>query len=131
MTPKARVFFDVSCLSRVAGSFPPHLHVRMTFLILSFTFRNNEKLALRRQTERREQYRQVRAHVEKDDGRLRAYGWSLPAKVTTQGTPGISGALTSSGTGLPRPSSAEPVPVPVYCRPLTETEPGVKVWHGP
>ncbi|XP_034254464.1 JNK-interacting protein 3 isoform X4 [Thrips palmi] len=93
---------------------------------------NNEKLALRRQTERREQYRQVRAHVEKDDGRLRAYGWSLPAKVPSQGTPGQAqgilgvGALTSSGTSLPRPSSAEPVPVPVYCRPLTETEPGVK-----
>lgn len=89
---------------------------------------NTEKLALRRQTERREQYRQVRAHVEKDDGRLRAYGWSLPAKVPNQGPVAGAGALGQgvSGAGLPRPSSAEPVPVPVYCRPLTETEPGVK-----
>ncbi|KAK3921239.1 C-Jun-amino-terminal kinase-interacting protein 3 [Frankliniella fusca] len=85
---------------------------------------NNEKLALRRQTERREQYRQVRAHVEKDDGRLRAYGWSLPAKVS--GTGSVPNALTVSGAAIARPSSAEPVPVPVYCRPLTESEPGVK-----
>lgn len=98
---------------------------------------NNEKLALRRQSERREQYRQVRAHVEKDDGRLRAYGWSLPAKVpgqgqgqgaasvTAAGLPALT-ELSASGTSLARPSSAEPVPVPVYCRPLTESEPGVK-----
>ncbi|XP_026280597.1 C-Jun-amino-terminal kinase-interacting protein 4 isoform X4 [Frankliniella occidentalis] len=85
---------------------------------------NNEKVALRRQTERREQYRQVRAHVEKDDGRLRAYGWSLPAKVSGAGS--LPNALTSSGAAIARPSSAEPVPVPVYCRPLTESEPGVK-----
>lgn len=77
---------------------------------------------MRRQTERREQYRQVRAHVEKDDGRLRAYGWSLPAKVSGQS----SGSLPAT-SGIGRPSSAEPVPVPVYCRPLTESEPGVKV----
>lgn len=37
---------------------------------------------------RREQYRQVRAHVQKEDGRLHAYGWSLPGtKTNTTGTP--------------------------------------------
>ena len=42
---------------------------------------SSEKLQQRRATERREQYKQVRAHVKKDDGRMQAYGWSLPAKV--------------------------------------------------
>jgi len=34
---------------------------------------------------RREQYRQVRAHVQKEDGRLQAYGWSLPGTRNAQG----------------------------------------------
>jgi len=50
----------------------------------------------------------VRAHVKKEDGRLQAYGWSLPGKPSA-------------------PVRQPPVPVPVYCRPLQETEPGMKV----
>lgn len=69
--------------------------------------RSSEKLVARRASERREQYRQVRAHVRKEDGRLQAYGWSLPGK--------------------PSAPVRQPVPVPVYCRPLQETEPGMKV----
>ncbi|XP_071087270.1 C-Jun-amino-terminal kinase-interacting protein 4-like isoform X4 [Haliotis cracherodii] len=73
-----------------------------------------EKTRKEREKERREQYKQVRAHVKKDDGRMQAYGWSLPAKFTPQ---------------LPREQSSKshvPVPVPVYCRPLLEKEPGLK-----
>ena len=57
----------------------------------------------------------MRAHVKKDDGRMQAYGWSLPAKFTThvpRDTPG---------------KSQVPVPVPVYCRPLFDTQKGWKV----
>ncbi|XP_014599413.1 PREDICTED: JNK-interacting protein 3 isoform X2 [Polistes canadensis] len=72
--------------------------------------RSSEKLVARRANERREQYRQVRAHVRKEDGRLQAYGWSLPGK--------------------PIAPVRQPVPVPVYCRPLQETEPGMKIWCG-
>lgn len=79
----------------------------------------SEKIATRRATERREQYRQVRAHVRKDDGRLQAYGWSLPAKLTSVPAP----------PPVPSGSAQVPVPVPVYCRPLTEKEPGMKVSH--
>lgn len=80
-----------------------------------------EKLQARQAVERREQYRQVRAHVRKDDGRMQAYGWSLPAK---------GGGATTPATAPPstRPSSSGvPVPVPVYCRPLAEGTPGMKV----
>nr|CAI5869511.1 unnamed protein product [Callosobruchus analis] len=76
-----------------------------------------DKLAVRKALERREQYRQVRAHVRKEDGRLHAYGWSLPDKCTT--TPG-----KPSGSG----GGGVPVPVPVYCRPLAETTPEMKIW---
>ncbi|XP_060831414.1 JNK-interacting protein 3 isoform X2 [Bombus pascuorum] len=72
--------------------------------------RSSEKLVARRANERREQYRQVRAHVRKEDGRLHAYGWSLPGK--------------------PSAPVRQPVPVPVYCRPLQESEPGMKIWCG-
>lgn len=72
--------------------------------------------SLAKQRERREQYRHVRAHVKKEDGRLTAYGWSLPDKsavVPSRGLPNMSGV---------------PVPVPVYCRPLEESSSGMKIW---
>ena len=77
-------------------------------------FSTSEKVKKEREKERREQYKQVRAHVKKDDGRLQAYGWSLPAKFTP----------------LPREPSSRShvsVPVPVYCRPLYDDEVGIKV----
>ncbi|CAK9809896.1 JNK-interacting protein 3, partial [Anthophora quadrimaculata] len=72
--------------------------------------RTSEKLVARRASERREQYRQVRAHVKKEDGRLQAYGWSLPGK--------------------PSAPVRHPVPVPVYCSPLQGSKPGMKIWCG-
>ncbi|XP_017758334.1 PREDICTED: JNK-interacting protein 3 isoform X3 [Eufriesea mexicana] len=72
--------------------------------------RCSEKLVARRANERREQYRQVRAHVRKEDGRLHAYGWSLPGK--------------------PSVTVRQPVPVPVYCNSLPGSEPGMKIWCG-
>lgn len=74
----------------------------------------------KRAIEKKEQFRQVRAHVPKDDGRLRAYGWSLPGnKIPMPAAP-----------PPPSGSSHVPVPVPVYCRPLMEHEPGMKVPSG-
>lgn len=83
---------------------------------------SSEKYQQRRATERREQYRQVRAHVKKDDGRMQAYGWSLPAKT---GQKAIEGPQTQPKSSA---STHVPVPVPVYCRPLMEKEPGMKIW---
>lgn len=33
-----------------------------------------------RREQKRAQYQQVKAHVQKEDGRVQAYGWSLPKK---------------------------------------------------
>jgi c-Jun-amino-terminal kinase-interacting protein 4 len=77
----------------------------------------NEGTSERAMARRREQYRQVRAHVQKEDGRLQAYGWSLPGSTAKSG----SSSSSSSKSGVP-------VPVPVYCRPLAEASPHMKVW---
>uniref|UniRef100_A0A8B9J1C6 Mitogen-activated protein kinase 8 interacting protein 3 n=1 Tax=Amazona collaria TaxID=241587 RepID=A0A8B9J1C6_9PSIT len=69
-----------------------------------------------RREQKREQYRQVREHVRNDDGRLQACGWSLPAKYKQVGTsPGEDTRMKN-------------VPVPVYCRPLVEKDPTMKLW---
>ncbi|KAJ8305216.1 hypothetical protein KUTeg_017232 [Tegillarca granosa] len=78
----------------------------------------SEKARKEREKERKEQYKQVRAHVKKDDGRLQAYGWSLPAK------------FQPASLREPSAKSHVPVPVPVYCRPLLEREPLVKFKRG-
>lgn len=77
----------------------------------------SEKKRKEREKERRDQYKQVQVHVKKDDGRLQAYGWSLPARVAP---------ATAAAKDAPRQSQV-PVPVPVYCRPLLEQANGMKV----
>ena len=86
---------------------------------------------------------QVRAHVKKDDGRVQAYGWSLPTKVqsrfdtwwcvlcsrsqkqlhnrinTFRPDPGADAAASKPGAHpqlIPHSKTHVPVPVPVYCR---------------
>lgn len=83
----------------------------------------SERLQQQRAKERREQYKQVRAHVRKDDGRLQAYGWSLPTKTSSPKNTSASASSSSKSA-----SSNVPVPVPVYCRPLVDKEQGMKVW---
>ena len=87
--------------------------VKHSFILL---FSTSEKVKKEREKERREQYKQVRAHVKKDDGRMQAYGWSLPAKFIPQASKESQGG-----------KSGVPVPVPVYCRPLLDKETGLKV----
>lgn len=70
---------------------------------------------------RQDQYSKVKAHVRKDDGRVQAYGWSLPAKNPSP-----------SKNANQQPESSRSammgVPVPIYCRPLFEKEAGTKIW---
>jgi len=59
----------------------------------------------------------VREHVRNDDGRLQACGWSLPAKYKQL-----------SPNGGQEDTRMKNVPVPVYCRPLVEKDPTMKLW---
>ncbi|KAG8506341.1 C-Jun-amino-terminal kinase-interacting protein 3, partial [Galemys pyrenaicus] len=70
-----------------------------------------------RREQKREQYRQVREHVRNDEGRLQACGWSLPAKYKQL-----------SPNGGQEDTRMKNVPVPVYCRPLVEKDPTMKLW---
>ncbi|ODN06492.1 JNK-interacting protein 3, partial [Orchesella cincta] len=103
-----------------------------------------EKLQLRRlgdTQQRRDQttYSKIKAHVRKDDGRMQAYGWSLPAKAAT--VPGSAQVANASNSrdaapsdaalakvGAPLPTRHLPVPVPIYCRPFMEQAPGMKIF---
>uniref|UniRef100_A0A1I7Y9E8 RH2 domain-containing protein n=1 Tax=Steinernema glaseri TaxID=37863 RepID=A0A1I7Y9E8_9BILA len=68
--------------------------------------RVNEK----RMQERREQYKAVSEHVRKENNnRTHAYGWSIPNTADT--------SLASTI-----------VPVPIYCRPVLDHEPNLKIW---
>ena len=64
----------------------------------------------------------VKAHVRRQDGRLQAYGWSLPSRQ-----PGTAVLVNNQSTPA-KASATVGVPVPVYCRPLEDQEPGMKIW---
>uniref|UniRef100_A0A8C9V9H7 C-Jun-amino-terminal kinase-interacting protein 4 n=1 Tax=Scleropages formosus TaxID=113540 RepID=A0A8C9V9H7_SCLFO len=83
----------------------------------AFDFLNEEtdsgSLASRRE-QKRAQYRQVKAHVQKEDGRVQACGWSLPQKYK----------VTNGGQA----DKMKNLPVPVYLRPLDEKDASMKLW---
>ncbi|XP_034049130.1 C-Jun-amino-terminal kinase-interacting protein 4 [Thalassophryne amazonica] len=84
----------------------------------AFDFLNEEVAVdnvVSRREQKRAQYQQVKAHVQKEDGRLQAYGWSLPKKYKV-----ANGGLTES--------KMKSVPVPVYLRPLNEKDASMKLW---
>nr|XP_005002428.1 C-Jun-amino-terminal kinase-interacting protein 4 isoform X4 [Cavia porcellus] len=83
----------------------------------AFDFLSEEteaSLASRRE-QKREQYRQVKAHVQKEDGRVQAFGWSLPQKYKQ----------VANGQGE---NKMKHLPVPVYLRPLDEKDASMKLW---
>ncbi|KAG7236443.1 hypothetical protein INR49_000921 [Caranx melampygus] len=82
----------------------------------AFNFLNEEVAAdnvVSRREQKRAQYQQVKAHVQKEDGRVQAYGWSLPKKFKANG-----GQSESKMKNLP---------VPVFLRPLDEKDASMKV----
>ncbi|XP_065591591.1 C-Jun-amino-terminal kinase-interacting protein 4 isoform X3 [Cyrtonyx montezumae] len=84
----------------------------------AFEFLSDEteaSLASRRE-QKREQYRQVKAHVQKEDGRVQAFGWSLPQKYKQVANGGQSD------------NKMKNLPVPVYLRPLDEKDTSMKLW---
>ncbi|KAM4634303.1 C-Jun-amino-terminal kinase-interacting protein 3 [Polymixia lowei] len=98
---------------------------------LEFFPEDDSALSARRE-QRREQYRQVREHMRRDDGIMQACGWSVPSRFKQTG-----GQTDSAQDGPPkRPQTTNEkednrmknVPVPVYCRPLVEKDPNRKLW---
>ncbi|XP_074518872.1 C-Jun-amino-terminal kinase-interacting protein 4 [Halichoeres trimaculatus] len=83
----------------------------------AFDFLNEEVAAdnvVSRREQKRAQYQQVKAHVQKEDGRVQAYGWSLPKKYKTNG---------GNAEG-----KVKNLPVPVFLRPLNEKDASMKLW---
>ncbi|XP_071329298.1 C-Jun-amino-terminal kinase-interacting protein 4 isoform X3 [Trachinotus anak] len=83
----------------------------------AFDFLNEEAAAdnvVSRREQKRAQYQQVKAHVQKEDGRVQAYGWSLPKKFKANG-----GQAESKMKNLP---------VPMFLRPLDEKDASMKLW---
>ncbi|XP_028331462.1 C-Jun-amino-terminal kinase-interacting protein 4 isoform X3 [Gouania willdenowi] len=83
----------------------------------AFDFLNEEVAVdniVSRREQKRAQYEQVKAHVQKEDGRVQAYGWSLNKKYKANG-----GQVESKLKNLP---------VPVFLRPLDEKDVSMKLW---
>lgn len=70
---------------------------------MTVTYRLSEQGRKQKEADRRDKYSKVQAYVPKDDGRVQAYGWSVPTRS------GDQNIMMS-------------VPVPVYCRPLISAE---------
>ncbi|XP_074553733.1 C-Jun-amino-terminal kinase-interacting protein 3 isoform X21 [Halichoeres trimaculatus] len=78
-------------------------------------FPEDDSALLARREQRREQYRQVREHMRRDDGIMQACGWSVPSRFKQTTTEKEDNRMKN-------------VPVPVYCRPLVEKDPNRKLW---
>ncbi|XP_060795611.1 C-Jun-amino-terminal kinase-interacting protein 4 [Neoarius graeffei] len=84
----------------------------------AFDFLNDDpevENIMSRREQKRAQYQQVKAHVQKEDGRIQAYGWSLPQKYKVS-------------NGAQGDSKVKNLPVPVYLRPLDERDASMKLW---
>uniref|UniRef100_A0A672GAT0 C-Jun-amino-terminal kinase-interacting protein 3 n=1 Tax=Salarias fasciatus TaxID=181472 RepID=A0A672GAT0_SALFA len=82
-------------------------------------FPEDDSALLARREQRREQYRQVREHMRRDDGIMQACGWSVPSRFKQVRTP---------NRNFTNDNRMKNVPVPVYCRPLVEKDPNRKLW---
>ncbi|XP_068100466.1 C-Jun-amino-terminal kinase-interacting protein 3 isoform X7 [Hyperolius riggenbachi] len=108
---RSHTMCQISTGGRTIEFFPDELRSNTVASLLS------DCTSTARREQKREQYRQVREHVRNDDGRLQACGWSLPAKYKQL-----------SPNGGQEDNRMKNVPVPVYCRPLVEKDPTMKLW---
>ncbi|XP_029432655.1 C-Jun-amino-terminal kinase-interacting protein 3 isoform X4 [Rhinatrema bivittatum] len=108
---RSHTMCQISSGGRTLEFFPDELRSNTVASLLS------DCTSSARREQKREQYRQVREHVRNDDGRLQACGWSLPAKYKQL-----------SPNGGQEDTRMKNVPVPVYCRPLVEKDPTMKLW---
>ncbi|XP_078124926.1 C-Jun-amino-terminal kinase-interacting protein 3 isoform X11 [Sander vitreus] len=95
-------------------------------------FPEDDSALLARREQRREQYRQVREHMRRDDGIMQACGWSVPSRFKQTGAQPDSAQDSplkrQQPTNEKEDNRMKNVPVPVYCRPLVEKDPNRKLW---
>ncbi|XP_034567850.1 C-Jun-amino-terminal kinase-interacting protein 3 isoform X2 [Notolabrus celidotus] len=123
---RSHTMCQISTSNRTLEFFPEELASNGVASLLS------DSALLARREQRREQYRQVREHMRRDDGIMQACGWSVPSRFKQPGAP----ADTAQDSPLKRQQPAtekddnrmKNVPVPVYCRPLVEKDPNRKLW---
>ncbi|XP_054606462.1 C-Jun-amino-terminal kinase-interacting protein 3 isoform X18 [Nothobranchius furzeri] len=105
---RSHTMCQISTSNRTLEFFPEELASNGVASLLS------DSALLARREQRREQYRQVREHMRRDDGIMQACGWSVPSRFKQ--------------TNEKEDNRMKNVPVPVYCRPLVEKDPNRKLW---
>uniref|UniRef100_A0A7N6AZ41 Mitogen-activated protein kinase 8 interacting protein 3 n=1 Tax=Anabas testudineus TaxID=64144 RepID=A0A7N6AZ41_ANATE len=106
---RSHTMCQISTSNRTLEFFPEELASNGVASLLS------DSAMLARREQRREQYRQVREHMRRDDGIMQACGWSVPSRI-------------KQATNEKEDNRMKNVPVPVYCRPLVEKDPNRKLW---
>ncbi|XP_035988091.1 C-Jun-amino-terminal kinase-interacting protein 3 isoform X13 [Fundulus heteroclitus] len=105
---RSHTMCQISTSNRTLEFFPEELASNGVASLLS------DSALMARREQRREQYRQVREHMRRDDGIMQACGWSVPSRLKQ--------------TNEKEDNRMKNVPVPVYCRPLVEKDPNRKLW---
>uniref|UniRef100_A0A1A8B4E8 Mitogen-activated protein kinase 8 interacting protein 3 n=1 Tax=Nothobranchius furzeri TaxID=105023 RepID=A0A1A8B4E8_NOTFU len=121
---RSHTMCQISTSNRTLEFFPEELASNGVASLLS------DSALLARREQRREQYRQVREHMRRDDGIMQACGWSVPSRFKQTGGQTDSakdGPLKRQQTNEKEDNRMKNVPVPVYCRPLVEKDPNRKV----
>ncbi|XP_063816990.1 C-Jun-amino-terminal kinase-interacting protein 4 isoform X2 [Pseudophryne corroboree] len=113
--PTSHITPSIKKKSSALSKLPSDKYKAFDFLSEDLSAGNEASVASRRE-QKREQYRQVKAHVQKEDGRIQAFGWSLPQKYKP---------LTNGGQNEGKMKN---LPVPVYLRPLDEKDTSMKLW---
>ncbi|KAM6963448.1 C-Jun-amino-terminal kinase-interacting protein 3 [Aplochiton taeniatus] len=122
---RSHTMCQISTSNRTLEFFPEELASNGVASLLS-----DSALSARRE-QRREQYRQVREHMRRDDGIMQACGWSVPSRFKQTGAQldAQEGPLKKQqATNEKEDNRMKNVPVPVYCRPLVEKDPNRKLW---
>ncbi|XP_061701330.1 C-Jun-amino-terminal kinase-interacting protein 3 isoform X5 [Syngnathoides biaculeatus] len=123
---RSHTMCQISTSNRTLEFFPEELASNGVASLLS------DSALLARREQRREQYRQVREHMRRDDGIMQACGWSVPPRFKQTG--GQTDSAQDSQLKRQQTNSEKEdnrmknVPVPVYCRPLVEKDPNRKLW---
>ncbi|XP_035771257.1 C-Jun-amino-terminal kinase-interacting protein 3 [Neolamprologus brichardi] len=117
---RSHTMCQISTSNRTLEFFPEELASNGVASLLS------DSAMLARREQRREQYRQVREHVRRDDGIMQTCGWSVPSRFKQTG--GQTDSAQDSPLKRQQASETDRVPVPVYCRPLVEKDPNRKLW---